>query len=106
MNPLMYIKVAALVGVIAGAIALKGLWDSNQELKAEKLILETQIETNDRNLKLLTKLLANEKETREAAQAAMSELAKDVPDVIYSQELPPSIQGVLDRFHSRIRTKP
>lgn len=82
------------------------LWDSNQELKQENRILEIQIEINERNVQLLSDLLNNERKTKEAAMDALSELVKDVPDVVYSQELPPSIQSVLDRFHDRIRINP
>ena len=98
-----YLQIGIVVGVVAGAVTLKLLWDSNQELKAEKLILETQIQVNADNLVLLTNQLAFEQKNRISAQVALSELAKEVPDVIYSQELPPTIQGVLDRFHQSIR---
>lgn len=104
-------KTFAIVIVVAmisgtGIGAAKAFWDSNKRLKAQNFNLQTQIETNQRNVELLTTLLDNERENREAAQEALSELVKDVPDVIYSQELPPSIQTVLDRFHNRIRTGP
>jgi len=101
-NPLKMIQLGLLVLAIAGAFYGKHLYDKNQELKAENLLLETQIGINEKNVELLTQLLNTERRNAEAKITALSELASEVPDVVYSQELPPSIQGVLDRFHSAI----
>lgn len=103
MNPLKMVQYGVLAGVVAMAISLKVLWGWYSDVKAHNVVLEAQIEVNETNMKLLTSLLDDERENREAAQIALSELAKEVPDVVYSQELPPSIQGVLNRFHDRIR---
>lgn len=103
MNPMRYVQLAVLFGVIGLAISTKILWDNNQELKETKRILEVQAENNAANMVLFSEALKREQEIREEAQTALSELGRDVPDVIYSQELPPSIQGVLDRFHDSIR---
>lgn len=102
MNPLKMIQLGLLVLAIAGAFYGKLLYDKNQELKAENLLLETQIGINEKNVELLTQLLDTERRNAEAKITALSELASEVPDVVYSQQLPPSIQGVLDRFHAAI----
>jgi len=42
----------------------------------------------------------------EAANNALSELASEVPDVVYTQKLDPTIQGVIDRFNTRVGINP
>lgn len=101
-----YIYLIGFVGAITAVFAFKTLWDVKQNLKKENEVMQQQIEINERNVQLLSDLLDSERKTREAAMDALSELSKDVPDVVYSQELPPSIQNVLDRFHNRIRINP
>ena len=103
MNPLKMVQIGVLMGVIAGAVTLKLLWSANQELKAEKLFLETQISITEDNTVLLVSQLAFEQKNRISAQVALSQLRKDVPDVVYSKALPPEIQGIIDQFHSDIR---
>ena len=102
MNPMKYIQIGAVVGVVAMVITLKMLWSQNQELKAERVILKAQIETNEVNMGLLNDLLVNETKNRMNAQIALSELLKDVPDVVFSRELDPTLQGVINRFHTSI----
>lgn len=87
---------AALVG---GGIYVSSIYFENKELKKEKLVLETQIETFETNIELLEELLVSEREIRETAQQAQTELKQDVPDVDFNTSLPDSVQGVLDRFH-------
>lgn len=103
MNPIRYIQIAVVVGVIALAFTSKLLWDSNQELKARNSVLSDQLRINERNVQLLNVLLEREREIKEAAFIAITELRKEVPDEVYSQELPPELQGVIDRFNRRIR---
>lgn len=103
MNPLKMVQIGVLIGVVALAIAAKLLWDSNVKLRAENKILVEQAEIVEDNVIRLTKLLREESENRAAAETALSELAKDVPDEVYQEKLPPEIQRVLDGFHNRIR---
>ena len=106
MNPMKYVQLAVLVGVIIMMASIKILWDRNQELNKENLILETQAETNKFNLSLLTTLLDDEKKASEAAHSALIELMQEVPDVVYSQSLPPSIQNVINSFHADLNSIP
>ena len=99
----MYAKLIGIGVVVAMAITLKVLWSANVDLRAEKALLEEQIEVTITNVELLNVLLDEEREIKEAAQNALLDLRKEVPDVIYTQELPDSIQGVIDRFHLSVR---
>ena len=103
MNPIRYLKIGVVLLLVSSGFYIKHLLNEREELIGENLVLETQIKINEDNLKTLVNLLDEEKEHREAAEEALLSL-KDVPDVEYSQNLPPNIQTVLDRFHARIRS--
>lgn len=102
MNPIRYLQIGVVLLLVSSGFYIKHLLNEQESLIEENLVLETQIKTNEANLKILTNLLDEEKEHREAAEEALLSL-KDVPDVEYSQNLPPNIQTVLDRFHARVR---
>jgi len=98
-----YLQIGVVVALVASGFYIKHLIGVQAVLKHEKIELEAQIQTNADNLKLVVSQLDREIEYRQIAESALSELYKDVPDVEYQTTLPPNIQGVLDRFHSRIR---
>lgn len=98
-----YFQIAAVIAFISMGFAVKILVDQKRGLKEEILLLETQADITENNLKLVVQQLDREIEYRQIAETALNDLANEVPDVVYSQELPPQIQGVLDRFHERIR---
>lgn len=103
MTARVYLTVGALL--VAGGVALwvNNLWENNKRLSSQNEELTLQIEKNAENLRLLVQQLDREIEYRQIAESALEDLGKEVPDVVYSQSLPPEIQGVLDRFHDRIR---
>jgi hypothetical protein len=98
---MMYFRIAALVGLVALGFWIKQIWSQNQELKEQAAVMTLQIEKNAQNVKLLVQQLDREIEYRQIAETALGQLS-EVPDVVYSQGLPPEIQGVVDRFHARI----
>lgn len=103
MTARLYLTVGALL--VAGGVALwvNNLWENNKRLSSQNEELTLQIEKNAENVRLLVQQLDREIEYRQIAESALEDLGKEVPDVVYSQSLPPEIQGVLDRFHERIR---
>ena len=101
-----YLRVGALIALIAFGFWVKHVWNQNQRLVEQNQELSLQIEKNAKNLKLLVQQLDREIEYRQIAESTLNDLINEVPDVVYSQELPPKIQGVLDRFHSRIGLQP
>ena len=102
MIPRLYLTVGALL--IAGGVALwvDNLWENNRRLSSQNEELTLQIEKNAENVRLLVQQLDREIEYRQIAESVLEDLGKEVPNVVYSQSLPPEIQGVLDRFHERI----
>lgn len=100
---LKYIQVAALIALVSSGFYIKHLIGVQAVMKSEVAALEAQIETNQRNLKLVVNQLDREAEYRLIAESALSELYKDVPDVEFKETLPPNIQNVVDNFHLRIR---
>jgi len=100
---MMYLRIGAVVLVLVFGFWVKHLWNQNQELAEQNEQMTLQIEKNAENLKLLVQQLDREVEYRQIAESALEDMANEVPDVVYSQSLPPEIQGVLDRFHERIR---
>lgn len=100
---MMYLRIGALAVLVAFGFWVNHLWNQNQRLNAENFQMELQIEKHAENLKLLVQQLDREVEYRQIAESALNQLSEDVPDVVYSQSLPPEIQSVLDSFHSRIR---
>ena len=102
----LYLRMGALVALIAFGFWFKHVWDQNQELTEQNQLMSLQIEKNSKNLKLLVQQLDREIEYRQIAESTLNDLANEVPDVVYSQQLSPEIQGVLDRFHARIRMQP
>ena len=101
-----YLRVGALVALIAFGLWVNHVWNQNQRLVEQNQELSLQIEKNAKNLKLLVQQLDREIEYRQIAESTLNDLANEVPDVVYSQQLSPEIQGVLDRFHARIRMQP
>jgi uncharacterized protein YoxC len=97
-----YLSVAVLVILVGTGVFAKHLWNQNRILREKNEAMGLQMETIQDNAKLLVQQLDREAENRQNAEAALNELMQEVPDVVYSQSLPPEIQGVLDRFHSRI----
>ena len=97
-----YLQIGALVGLVAFGYWVKIVFDENKDLRESNELMESQIEKNVENTRLLVRQLDREIEYRQIAESALNDLANEVPDVVYSQELPPEIQGVLDSFHSRI----
>lgn len=98
-----------IVYAVAGGIIGGGMFYISS-LHEKVAFLETQVETQKLQIKihadnvaLLTEQLAFEAENNEIGQTAISELKEEVPHVDFNTPLPPSVQGVLDRFHSRIR---
>lgn len=100
---MMYLRIGLLVVLVAAGFWVKHIWNQNVELREENSQMTLQIEKNAQNVKLLVQQLDREVEYRQIAESALNQLSNEVPDVIYSQALPPEIQGVLDRFHQRIR---
>lgn len=103
MIPRLYLTIGALLLAAGVALLVDNLWESNRRLSSQNEELTLQIEKNAENLRLLVQQLDREIEYRQIAESALEDLGKEVPDVVYSQSLPPEIQGVLDRFHERIR---
>ena len=98
----MYLRIGALLFLVAFGFWVKNLWNNNQELKAQNQEMLVQLERSAENMKLVVRQLDREIEYRQIAETALNDLKDEVPDDVYSQELPPEIQGVLDRFHDRI----
>lgn len=96
-----YASIAVLIILVGTGVFAKHLWNQNQKLKEANEAMELQIEKTTENVKLLVQQLDREIENRQIAEEALGQL-NEVPDVVYSQQLPPEIQGVLDRFHTRI----
>lgn len=100
------IQLYALIGLLALSVLTGGaslyLWKANQELNQTLKQKEASIKKAQDNLKLVSEQLATERETRLAAEEALSDL-KDVPDVDYSTPLPPSISNVLTGFRDRMQ---
>jgi hypothetical protein len=98
----MYLRIGALLALIAFGFWFKHLWDENTALIKNNVEMSKQIEKNAENMKLLVQQLDREIEYRQIAESALSDLSNEVPDVVYSQKLSPEIQGVINRFHARI----
>ena len=105
MNLIKYVQLLVLGLVIAMAVSLKVVWNKNQELKEQNLLLETQNNINKNNINLLNDLLSAEQDTRIKAQNALSNLKKEVPNDVYNQKLPTSIQTVIDNFNRSVLIK-
>lgn len=96
-----YAAVALIIG--GGVFYISSLRDKVDELETQVSLQKEQIKIHADNVVLLTEQLAFEAENNEIGQTAISELKEQVPHVDFNTPLPPSVQGVLDRFHSRIR---
>lgn len=101
---LKYLQLFTLIALIGSGFLIKYLIGYQAVLEIQKTQLEEVIKNKEENMKLLVIQLDREAEFRQIAESALTELYKDVPDVEFKTDLPPNIQGVLDRFHSRIRT--
>ena len=100
---LMYLKIAGLLGLMYLGYWFNNTLRENRDLKEQNEVMVLQIKKNEDNVKLLVQQLDREIEYRQIAESAVNDLNNEVPDVVYSQSLPPEIQGVLDRFNARIR---
>ena len=98
-----YLQLAAILAFVSMSFAVKILSDQKRELRLEVEALELQAEKTAENMKTLVQQLDREIEIRQLTESTLTELMNEVPDVVYIQQLPPEIQGVLDRFHDRIR---
>jgi hypothetical protein len=98
-----YLQIGALIGLVAFGFWINRLWNENQRLSEENSELVLQAEKTAENMKTLVQQLDREITIRQMTETTLNELMNEVPDVVYTQELPPEIQGVLDRFHDRIR---
>lgn len=98
-----YLQLTAVIAFISMGFVMKILVNQKKVLQRELSVLEQQEETTKKNLLLTVQQLDREIEYRLLAENALNDLMKEVPDVVYSQQLPPEIQGILDRFHQRIR---
>lgn len=96
-----YVYVTAVLALLATGFWFKSVLEENKDLRATKAAQVRQIETYQANTALLNAQLAKERQIRENAEKALSEL-KDVPDDDFNQKLPDSVQGVIDRFHDSI----
>lgn len=97
-----YLKIGALVGLVAFGFWFKTIWSQNNQLQKANETMYLQIEKNADNLVLLVRQLDREVEYRQIAESALRNLSDEVPDGVYSQTLPPEIQNVLDDFNNRI----
>jgi len=98
-----YLQIGALIGLVVFGFWINRLWNENQRLSEENSELVLQAKKTADNMKTLVQQLDREVTIRQMAETTLNELMNEVPDVVYTQELPPEIQGVLDRFHDRIR---
>lgn len=102
-----YLMIGGLVVLMGMGLLVNHLWKRNADLKEAYQTMELQIMKTTENMKLLANQFDREAENRQNAEQALTELMQEVPDVVYSQSLPPEIQSVLDRFHTRIgRVRP
>lgn len=100
---MMYFRNGALMALVGFGFWVNHIWNQNKELRAENALMVEQNEKTAANLKLVVQQLDRETEYRQIAESALQNLSDEVPDVVYSQALPPEIQDVLDRFHERVR---
>lgn len=103
MGLIRYLQIGVVIALVSSGFYIKHLIGVQAVLKYEQAELKAEIKSREDNMKLLVIQLDKEAEYRQIAESALVELYKDVPDVEYQTDLPPNIQGVLDRFHSRIR---
>lgn len=100
------IQLYAIIGLLSASILLGGglwlTWGWYQDTKQELETVQIARDKAKENLKLVSDQLERERETRAAAEAALSDL-RAVPDVDYQTPLPPSIGGVLTRFRDRMQ---
>lgn len=94
------ILLGAFSVLTAGGLWLTWGWyqDAKQELESVQIARDKAEE----NLQLVSDQLESERETREAAEAALSEL-RSVPDDDFNTPLPPSIGNVLRDFRERMQ---
>ena len=98
-----YLQLAAILAFVSMGFAVKILSEQKRELRLEVEALELRAKKTAENMKTLVQQLDREIEIRQLTESTLTELMNEVPDVVYTQQLPPKIQGVLDRFHDRIR---
>jgi len=98
-----YLQLVVIVVLISMGFAVKFLSDQRRELRLEVEALELQIERTAENMRILVRHLDREIEIRQMTESTLTELMNEVPDAVYTQQLSHEIQGILDRFHGRIR---
>lgn len=91
-----------IVGFCLGSWSLNYYWTQAEALSKENLVLEYRVERIQVNLKLVQIQLETERTVREAAEVALSDLRKVVSDEEYNQQVPASIQQVLDDFRNSV----
>lgn len=102
------LQLYVIIGLITFSIISAGgfwlTWGWYQDIKQELEIVQIAREKAEKNLLLVSDQLNNERNIREAAEAALANL-RDVPDVDYQTPLPSSIGNVLTDFRNRMRQK-
>lgn len=98
-----YLQLTAVIAFISMSFAVKFLSEQKRELRLEVEALELQAERTAENMETLVRHLDREIEIRQMTEATLTELMNEVPDAVYTQQLSPEIQSILNRFHGRIR---
>ena len=94
-----YFLMFGVVALIGLGAATKYLYDQNASLKDEVTQLQASKEKAKENLTLVSAQLIAERQTRLITEQAL----KDIPDVVYTQELPPAVRNVLTDFRDRMQ---
>lgn len=100
------LQLYALIGLMAFSVLAGGatyvLWNQNAKLEDRLEIVTIARNKAKENLALVSAQLAEEREIREATEAALANL-REVPDVEYNTPLPDSIRSVLDDFNTGLQ---
>lgn len=100
------IQLYTIIGLMAFSVLSAGglwlTWGWYQDTKQELETVQIAREKAEKNLMLVSDQLSLERQTREAAQAALIEL-QDVPDVDFNTPLPDSVGSVIRSFNQRMQ---
>lgn len=100
------LKLYVIIGLLGSSIIFGGatfiLNKQKKALQAEVNTLSIARDHAEKNLSLVTEQLNREREANVAANIAREEL-REVPDVIYSEELPAPVTNLLRDFNQRMR---
>ena len=100
------LQLYAIIGLMAFSVLSAGglwlTWGWYQDTKRELETVQIAREKAEENLILVSDQLSLERQTREAAQAALIEL-QDVPDVDFNTPLPDSVGSVIRSFNQRMQ---